>query len=262
MIKKISLVLFALWLMPIVALAQPGTWSLIGKAGDWKNTISGVGLGDNLYTIENSGALYVTGSDGVWNKVGKDDFANTKYFAAAGDKLYSIEKEGSFYQISPASGAWSRVGKEGEYVNTIACVGFNGKIYTVEASGALYVSSGKGDWSQIGGNDFANTKFLMSGGAKLYSIDKGGSLYEINPADGSRKMLGEKSEYASIIACVGLNGKIYSIDSNGALYVTEVSGAWKQIGKNDFANTKYIMAKGKYIYTIEKDGSLYQINVE
>lgn len=45
-------------------------------------------------------------------------------------------------------------------------------------------------------------------------------------------------------------------------YVTAIDANWKQIGKEDFANTKFMMSAGNKIYTLEKDGSLYQVNAE
>jgi len=249
-------------LLPLFAISQPGSWKLIGKAGEWKNTITCVGLADKFYTIENSGALYSSDIAGNWTQIGKEDFINTKYFAAAGQKLYTIEKDGSLFEINSANGSWNLLGKKGDYASTIACAGCNGKLFTIETGGAMYVTNPDGSWDQDGKNDFANTKYFTATEKKLYTIEKDGSLFEINSANGSWKLLGTKGEYINTIACVGLNGKIYSIDNAGALYVTYNDGSWEQIGKNDFVNTRRIIAVGKNLVSLEKDGSLYLINVE
>lgn len=45
-------------LLAASAFGQAGSWQPVGKAGDYQNTIAGVGIGSTLYTIETSGALY------------------------------------------------------------------------------------------------------------------------------------------------------------------------------------------------------------
>ena len=44
----------------LVLPAQAGSWKAVGKAGDWAGTIAGAALNDKIYTVETSGALYVT----------------------------------------------------------------------------------------------------------------------------------------------------------------------------------------------------------
>ncbi len=40
--------------------ADPGAWRPLGIAGDYKNTVASVGIGDKLYTVETNGVLYIT----------------------------------------------------------------------------------------------------------------------------------------------------------------------------------------------------------
>ena len=48
----------------------------------------------------------------------------------------------------------------------------------------------------------------------------------------------------------------------GALYVTDLNnGKWVQLGKSEFANTKFLFAGNQNLLTIENDGSLYRINL-
>ena len=49
-----------LWAVCSPALAVPGDWERIGQAGDWKDTTAGTLFNGRLYTVEKSGALYVT----------------------------------------------------------------------------------------------------------------------------------------------------------------------------------------------------------
>jgi hypothetical protein len=244
--------------------AQAGSWKAVGKAGDWVGTIAGVVLDGRIYTAESSGALYATEpATGAWKQIGKKDFANTRFLFAAIGKLFSIEKDGSLYAISPVDGSWHGVGKAGSWAGTIAGVALNNKIYTVEASGALYVTDpAAGAWKQVGKNDFANTKFLFAAANKLFSIEKDGSLYAINPADGSWKRLGQTGAWAGTVCGSGAGDGILTIEASGSLFETDTaSGAWKQLGQPAFAATRFMFFCGGMLYTIEKSGGLYQVNV-
>jgi hypothetical protein len=244
--------------------AQAGSWKAVGKAGDWAGTIAGAALNNKIYTVEAGGALYVTDpASGAWKQIGKNDFASTKILFAAAGKLFSIEKDGSLYAISPVDGSWKGVGTAGSWVGTIAGAALNNKIYTVETSGALYVTDpASGVWKQVGKNDFANTKFLFTAAAKLFSIEKDGSLYAINPADGSWKRIGQAGAWAGTICGIGFDSRILTVEANGSLYETDTaSGVWKQLGPPAFAATRFMFWCGSSLYTIEKGGSLTQVNV-
>ncbi len=83
------------------------------------------------------------------------------------------------------AGSWKQIGKPKAWAGTIAGVGLNGKLYTVEKSGTLYVTDpANGAFMQLGKPDFAATAFLLAAAGKLYSIEKDGSLYAIEPANG------------------------------------------------------------------------------
>ncbi|HMC99794.1 MAG TPA: hypothetical protein VKH37_06570, partial [Ferruginibacter sp.] len=62
------------------ALAQPGSWKMIGNAGEWANTIQSAQIGNKLYTVEKSGKFYVTDvTTGTWKQLGAAEFGNTKF---------------------------------------------------------------------------------------------------------------------------------------------------------------------------------------
>jgi hypothetical protein len=73
----------------------------VGQAGNWKGTLAGAVLGDDLYTVEASGYLYKTTlPGGSWVAVGKPEFGSTAFLFSAGDKLYSIERDGTLYRVN------------------------------------------------------------------------------------------------------------------------------------------------------------------
>jgi hypothetical protein len=162
--------------------AQAGSWKQVGKAGAWNGTIAGAVLNEKIYTVESSGAFYVTEPEsGVWRQIGKNDFASTKFLFAAAGKLFSIEKDGSLYAINSIDGAWKQLGKAGAWAGTTCGTGLGSRILTVEASGSLYeTDTASGIWKQLGQPDFTATRFMFICGGSLYTIEQGGSLYQVN----------------------------------------------------------------------------------
>ena len=91
--------------------------------------------------------------------------------------------------VSIASTLWMGRGsawaRAGAWRNTIVGAGLNGLLYTVEKGGALYETNPTtGMWRQIGKPEFAGTNALFGATGWLYSL-KAGNLYRINPSNGS-----------------------------------------------------------------------------
>lgn len=154
------------------------------------------------------------------------------------------------------------IGDPGAWSGTIAAAALDGRLYTIESSGALYATDpATGRWQQLGKPEFGNTAFLFAFPDGLATIETDGSLYLVNPADGSWKQSGQAGDWKGTIAGAVLGGKLYTVESTGALYVTDpASGTWQQLGKADFAQTEFMFAPGNALATIEKDGSLYLVN--
>ncbi len=112
----------------------------------------------------------------------------------------------------------------GDWDNTIAAVVMNDRLYTVEKGGALYETNvSSGKWVQIGKQDFANTKFLFAGGQSLLTIESDGSLYRVSPTNGSWVQLGKSGDWKGTVAGTFLGGKLYTAESGGGLYATDSS---------------------------------------
>ena len=78
---------------------------------------------------------------------------------------------------------------------------------------------------------------------------------------GSWKQVGQSGAWHRTTAATGLQGKLYTTESNGGLYATDVTtGHWKQIGKQDFVNTRFLIGIGNMLYSIERSGTLLRIN--
>ena len=245
-------------------MAAPGSWKQVGKSGAWIGTLGGTVLNDKIYTVESSGTLYETNpKNGNWKQIGKPDYGDTRFMFAAMGSLFTIEKSGSLYKINPSNGIWKQVGKEGSWAGTKSGTALKDKIYTVEASGSLYQTDpATGQWKQLGKADFGNTRFIFAGGDSLYTIEKNGSLYKVNPGNGSWKQLGKFGAWKATIGGTSLSNKIYTVESDGVLYRTDTaSGKWTQLGKAEFGPTRFIFGALGRLYSIEKSGNLYAIEV-
>jgi hypothetical protein len=240
-------------------------WKQIGEAGAWKRTIAGTAMDGLIYTVEQSGALYVTDpATGKWRRIGSGDFHGTRHMFAVSPDLYTIESSGSLYQVKPASGSWKQLGPAGAWKATIAGTILDGKLFTIESSGALYVTNLEtGTWKQIGTSEFHGTLHLFAAGSDLYTIESSGSLYHVNPANGSWRQVGPAGAWKATIAGAVLDRTLYSVETGGGLYATDpTTGGWKQIGGPDYAGTRFMFATAGRLYTIESSGSLYAVATE
>lgn len=244
--------------------AGAGTWARIGPAAAWKNTRVGTVLDDHLCTIETNGQLYVTDlSSGEWTEIGKGDLGNTRFLFAAGKSLYSIETDGSLYQIGLRDGIRKRLGNQAGWKDTLATAVWRGQLYSIETAGGLYATNlTTGKWVPVGKPEFGNTVSLFAAGDWLYTIEKDGSLYRVNPKDGRWSRVGEAGAWKPTQAGTILRGRLYTVETSGSLYVTDLTtGRWQPLGKAEFAGTRCLFAAGSRLFSIERDGSLFAVNV-
>lgn len=165
--------------------------------------------------------------------------------------------------VSATAGKYTLIGQPGDWANTIAATMLDGKIYSVEASGSLFVTDPiTGKWSSIGNPEFISTLFMFSAAGKLYSIEESGSLILLDHKTGARKQIGKAADWKNTIAIAMGADKLYSVETSGVLYITDpATGIWKQLGKSEFQSTKFLFfAKGS-LYSIESSGTLYKINL-
>ena len=160
------------------------------------------------------------------------------------------------------AGEWEQVGAAGAWKAAVAGSVLKDRLYSMEGNGALHGTDlGSGDGKQIGKAELAAAKFLFAAGEFLYAIDRDGSLFKVDPKDGVHHRLGDEGAWKGTLAGAVLKGQLYTTEENGGLYVTNLeSGEWKQIGKAEFGDTKFMFAAGDRLYTIEKDGSLYKVD--
>jgi hypothetical protein len=242
-----------------------GSWEQVGEKAGWKATIAGTVLDGKLFTVESSGALYVTELDsGKWRPIGKREFGETKYMVSNGPSLYTIETNGTLYRVNPGDGTWQQVGAGGKWKSTIAATSLGENIYTIEASGGLNaVNPRNGRWRLVGDPVFANTHLLFASRDSLYTLEKDGSLFEVHPVDGTKTPLGQPAAWKNVINGTVLNDRLYTVGKGGFLNCTDPRTAQRQrVGAAEFGATQFIVPSGDKLYTIEESGNLYRVKVE
>lgn len=248
------------------AAADPGQWSRVGRAGDWKQTICATSDGSVMYSVESSGRLYLTNlRTGEWAPIGGADFAKTRFMLPGGNSLYTIESDGTLYRVDAGSGQWRALGQQGAWKKTTAATIIDQRwIYNTELDGYLYRTDARdGTFVRIGDRDFGSVERMHASGGLLYMLESNGSLYEASPDSGVRTRIGQQGEWKNTIASTIHNGLLYTVESSGRLYVTDLSsGRWQPIGRADFVNTTFLLSGRSSLFSIEKDGSLYRIETE
>ena len=72
------------------------------------------------------------------------------------------------------------------------------------------------------------------------------------------QQVGKKGDWANTIDVVAMGGYLYSIEKNGTLFRTDKQGNYEQLGnKGEFDNADVLVAMDNEIWTVE-DGSLYR----
>ena len=242
-----------------------GNWAQVGAEGDWKDTAAGTILNDQLYSAEHGGGLFATDlGGGKWRQIGPLDFGTTRFMVSSDGALFTIEESGNLYRIDAGTGAWQQIGADGDWKDTIAAVVLNDGLYTAESGGGLFrtdLSSGR--WQQIGKNEFGDTTFIFATGNSLYTIEKSGTLFRVNPGDGSWAAIGHPGDWKETVGGAILGGRLFTAQSDGSLYCTDLrNGNHRNVGRADFAATRFMFPVGAELFTIESSGNLYRVEAK
>jgi hypothetical protein len=235
-----------------------GKWELVGKEGEWKNTVGLVGMDDSLWSVEKDGSLYKTDpATGNHTQMGdKGLFEHLQNLEGMDHLLWSIEA-GSLYKNDPKSSKWELVGKEGEWSKTTDFVGLGGFLYSIEPDGSLWKTDKNGNHTLLDKGDFKGCTHLTEMGGKLYTIENG-TLYQTDPNTMKWQQIGKEGEFSTVSAWEGVNSFIWMIDKSGNLYKVDKDGTRTLLGDSYGETTILTTLNGK-LWTVES-GSLYKTN--
>lgn len=236
------------------------SWKQSSEPGAWCATVAGVGHKGRLYTIEQDGSLYKTGTrSGRSEKL--DGGYDTKFLVSDGEMLVAIEKHGALFTIDPSTGDWQQLGDSNDWGDTIAADAMGGSLFTVEESGSLYHTDlTTGEWHELG--DGFDTRYLWAWAGYVYILENDGTLYKIDPDSGEFEQFGDLGAYASTTAATIHDGTLYTIE-DGKLGATSIEdGAFETLSGPEYGNTRHLFGAGDALYAIETDGTLYTIELD
>ena len=218
-------------------------------------------FGNNLYTIDNNGALYKTDlQTGKHTRLGNVTYKHTRYLFAVNGQLYCLEDDGSMNRIDPETGAWSVISIIGAWkdIDRVVVVGRN--FYTTQ-NGALYIHPTMNERlkRQIGGADFFELGDYYKTDTSLYSMI-GGTLYRINLQDGKWTRIGDKRGWKNTKEGDVIGNKLYTFEQPSSLYETDlITGTKKLIDDKQVSNANLLFAVGGKLYVIYGAGQLAEI---
>ena len=160
------------------------------------------------------------------------------------------------------AGGWVRVGAEGAWKAVRAGAVLKGRLYTAEKHGKLQAADlAGGRRKQVGEAEFGDTAFLFAAADNLYTIETDGTLYRVDPGDGSWGAVGAERAWKATRAGAILKGRLYTAEKDGTLVATDLAdGKRSRIGKPDFGAVKFLCASGDKLYALDDEGGLFAVD--
>lgn len=242
--------------------AQSVTLKQIGKETVLFSDIYIEWFNQNLYTIENTGALYKTNLvTGIHTRLGNVTYKHTRYLFVVNAQLYCMEDDGSMNRIDIYTGAWTVVSPIGTWNSIDRVITVGNKFYTTE-NGVLYYhpTMNYRVKKQIGDADFYDLGNYCRTDSTLHTLIAG-TLYNINMNTGKWKMIGPKKGWKFTRGVgVVIGNKLYTIETPSSLFETDlITGSKKQLDDTQFKNAELIFSDSGKLYGIFKVGILNEI---
>jgi sugar lactone lactonase YvrE len=230
--------------------------------GLFANTLIGVGMGKNIFTVERDGNLYASNlKSNKWRQVGSG--YNTQFLVAdtsdASGNLFAIERDGTLYRVDPNSGDFEQIGADGYFKGCSAADAVDGVLYCTTAGHMFSVDLEDGEITDFGGA--YKTKALWYWQDYVYTLEQDGSLYKVDAESGEYERHGDEGAYSDTIAATIHDGIFYAIENDGALGATNIDdGSYEEIDDNNFGHIRQLFSANGKLYGISKDGTLYHID--
>lgn len=234
----------------------------LSEPGVWKNTVTGVGIGDTLYSVERDGSLHSTNARGN-TTIGTG--YRTKLLLADGiedGNLYAVERNGNLYKVDPSDGTWTMMGDPGGWSDVVAADAVDGWIYYVDTDGDLSaVNPESGDSLELGGD--YDTKSLWYYDEHVYVLENDGSLYKVHAETGDFERFGAAQAYSDTTTATIHDRMFYAVEDDGALGVTSLDdSSYEELTDEDLSDVRHLFSAGGQLYAIEKDGTLYRLDLD
>jgi hypothetical protein len=226
-------------------------------------TIGAIIQGDTLYRVDDSNpnTALSTGWSGATSM-------------AIGGAWYYVITGGAVWRASTSDGSWSLVNDEGWGGATeMAWNVSTGKLYIIQ-DGRLWRmndAANNGTYAMVNNTNWSGTSSMTSLGASLYVIQNG-TLYKVNPTNGSRVVLGTSGDWSGDTRMTiqtwggGLAAaKLYIVQGSTLHSVNPSTGAYTVIGSVGWwpaTTTMFCDSSGAFtsdLYIVD-DARLYRVD--
>lgn len=243
--------------------AQTGTATMVGPEGGWSAAISATVLNNKLYTVETDGAIYETDlTTTAKTAIGKAEYGNSRFIFATTTNLFIIDYNGTMFKVDPVKGGKEKVFLDAAWSDTYTFIAYKDNFYSINKKGVLTNTDLKTNTTRQMGTTYSNIINMYATNDKLYLTEESGKMYEMNPLNGSQKLLSTNGVWSGIIAGTGYKDGLYMIDKTGILYSASLaSGGKTKMGKPEFRLAKFLIGGNGNLYFIETTGSLYEIQL-
>jgi outer membrane protein assembly factor BamB len=157
-----------------------------------------------------------------------------------------------------AKATWRRVGAD-SWAGSTAAACIRGEIFVVNGQ-VLYALNVAAGTYRRASEEAWSTRFMVSDGRSLYTIEEDGGLYRVNPADAASERIGG-DDWSSTRALAALDGKLWTADERGIFYsIDPTVGRWEE-PKTAYpaTETRFVAGVEGMIYALRADGEIMSV---
>jgi hypothetical protein len=131
----------------------------------------------------------------------------------------------------------------------------NGRFFRVERDGTAYWTTDDGRVTRFGdARAWYGTTFLVPWNAELFNVQNG-TLYDSDPARGVWHQVGKQGEWAQTAGMSAMDEYLWSIERNGSIYRTDHEGNYTR--KGSMTDAQWFAGMGGKLWVIDGDGTMW-----
>lgn len=137
-----------------------------------------------------------------------------------------------------------------------AAAGLGNRLYAV-AGGTLYVVNPEDGSFEAVCKDTVCTDLLATVGHQLVCVDDGGMMVRVDPATGAHREL--ESGWVDALALAGNQECIYAVADGSLFTVDPETGSFEQLGEQVW-NSRFLLCVGHHVVSLEESGRVFVID--
>jgi hypothetical protein len=157
-------------------------------------------------------------------------------------------------------GQWRQIGGQGEWSDTRALLGYEGRIFASHGNGKLFsIDVASGAWTQLGDSSAWNTKLMFAVSGKILLVEHTGALWGVDPDSGAYEQLSPDGEWINIDCGDWTESAVYCHSREGTLWEYSPDRGWRQLGDSTGWTSRLVFSANGLL-TIEQDDTVYRVD--